>query len=261
VRDFAIVVPWHRAEQRDAFLQAWGVSQIPDWLILQQDENKEGCGVTKNKGIARANADIVVVLDDDCFPDRDAWFSDDSMPQTLMQLAEKHARALEPQEVLMFEKVTNPPSRGTPYHDLSICMPVAASMGFWSQIGDYCAVRQLAYDAAEMSYSRRPVYGRYFALCGMNIAFRPALWSPWCTFIDVLRFDDIWMGWLWQKEAYRRGCCFNLAGPMVRHSRQSNVWRNLIDEAAHLERSETLWRDIATAKTDDYVELRQLLPV
>jgi hypothetical protein len=94
----------------------------------------------------------------------------------------------------------------------------------------------------------------------MNVAFRPADWQPWCRFIDVARFDDIWMGWLWQREAYRRGCCFNLAGPVIRHSRQSNVWRNLRAEARYLEETETLWREIATHPSDDYDVLHDLLP-
>jgi hypothetical protein len=95
----------------------------------------------------------------------------------------------------------------------------------------------------------------------MNLAFRPKDWLPWCRFIDVARFDDIWMGWLWQREAYRRGYCFNLASPFVRHARQSNVWRNLVQEAVYLEQSETLWRNIALHQVGDYQSLRALLPV
>jgi hypothetical protein len=94
----------------------------------------------------------------------------------------------------------------------------------------------------------------------MNIAFKPLDWLPWCRFIDVPRFDDIWMGWLWQKEAYRRGFCFRLDGPMVHHSRQSNVFANLKVEAKHLERNETLWHDIATSPHTEYDDLCKLLP-
>ena len=134
-------------------------------------------------------------------------------------------------------------------------------MGFWLDVGDYCAVRQLAFNKTPMQYIRKRIYGNYFSLCGMNLAFRPNDWQPWCNFIDVPRFDDIWMGWLWQKEAYRRGYCFNLSGPMVRHSRQSNVWKNLLDESVHLEKSETLWSDILHSKDADYESLKGLLPI
>jgi hypothetical protein len=46
----------------------------------------------------------------------------------------------------------------------------------------------------------------------------------------------------------------------VRHSRQSNVWKNLRDEAVHLEANETLWREIARSRAEDYATLRKLLP-
>lgn len=261
-----VVVPWHRDEERVGFLRAWGIadSRIPPWLQMQHDAKLEGCGMTKNKGIANAimhGADIVVVLDGDCFPVGALGYEGEPQPQTLDELMAAHVKALEPQPVAMFETVTRPSSRGTPYSQRSLTMPVAASMGFWTEIGDYCAVRQLAHEATEMDFHRSTVFGRYFPLCGMNLAFRPADWRPWSDFIVVPRFDDIWMGWLFQREAYRRGFCFNLAGPLVRHSRQSNVWKNLRDEAVHLEASETLWQRIAMAKENDYASLRALLPV
>jgi len=254
--EFMVVVPWHRDEEVEAFREAWGIpDREPDWLIFQHDADLEGCGVTKNRGISRAlvrGAEVVVVLDGDCFPTEEA--------PTLEELGAKHCAALEPQAVQMFEAVTSPPSRGTPYTDLSMEMPVAASMGFWTEIGDYCAVRQLSHHAEPMHCHPQTVFGKYFPLCGMNLAFKPQEWSPWCQFINVSRFDDIWQGWLWQREAYRRKYCFNLAGPTVRHSRQSNVWKNLTDEARYLEQNETLWREIASHESDEYDILRRLLP-
>jgi len=253
---FTIVVPWVLERERDAFLSAWGIDAVPDWLVLQQDKDRSGCGVTKNAGIQKAveiGARVVVILDGDCYPQEPVL--------TLEELAYLHLQALEPQPVKRFHQVTTPSSRGTPYYDLDIIMPVAASMGFWTEIGDYCAVRQLAFRSQQMTFDRSPVYGQYFPLCGMNLAFKPQEWGPWCRFIDVSRYDDIWMGWLWQREAYRRGFCFNLNGPTIRHSRQSNVWKNLKDEQLHLEANETLWKRIATHPYDDYKSLRGLLPI
>ncbi len=252
-----IVVPWHRQEELMAFCTAWNIKSgcIPEWLIFQHDAQREGCGVTKNKGILKAmdfGADVIIVLDGDCYPSHEVG--------TLMDLIDAHIDALKPQRVQLYQAVTDPPSRGTPYFALTVEMPVAASMGFWLNVPDYCAVRQLAYNAKPMDFSRTTIFQRYFALCGMNIAFRPSEWLPWCQFIDVPRFDDIWMGWLWQKEAYRRGHCFNLNGPLITHARQSNVWSNLIDEAVHLKATETLWSTIALCKDESYESLRKLLP-
>ena len=255
---FAVVVPWVTSQEVGQFMDAWGCdwSDCDRYLVLQQDVHREGCGVTKNKGVAaamRMGADVVVVLDGDCYPDAGG-------AKTLTELAEQHIAALEPQPVELFTAVTSPPSRGTPYRSTKVLMPTAASMGFWTEIGDYCAVRQLAHDCAPMEFDRRPVAYRYFPLCGMNIAFRPLEWLPWCNFIDVPRFDDIWQGWLWQKEAYRRGYCFNLGGPVIRHARQSNVWKNLRDESVHLQANEELWARIATSGETEYDKLRKLLP-
>ena len=278
-----VVVAWWNEEQIERFLSAWGIELVDaypmaigdrleaigqrlDWLVLQRDVSREGCARTKNKGVQEAirrGADIVVVLDDDCFPDlpvRDIGPA--GMESQLQWFARLHQAQLVPQSIPLFAAVTEPPSRGTPYHQRHVVMPVAASMGFWTDIGDYDALGQLVHGATKpMTFHQEPVFGRYFPLCGMNLAFRPKDWLPWCEFIDVPRFDDIWMGWLWQREAYARGYCFNLNGPLVRHSRQSNVWANLRAEAVHLERNETLWRDIATYKETDYASLRKLLPV
>jgi hypothetical protein len=233
-----VVVPWHNPDQLALFLSAWGIDRDDERVIFQQDKIKEGCARTKNRGIARAveqGAEIIVVLDDDCFPEQQ---------QTLQDFILAHEQALQPQSVEMFEVVTSPPSRGTPYFNRAIEMPVAASMGFWTNIGDYDAPGQLVHGATKpMVFQRKTIHGRYFPLCGMNLAFRASEW-PWCQFIDVARFDDIWQGFLWQRKAFADGKCFNLAGPIVRHSRQSNIWQNLRDETQNLERNETIWQDI-----------------
>ena len=233
-----VVVPWHNQAQLDLFLEAWSIDYGDSRVLLQRDHSREGCAVTKNKGVKKAiseGAKVVIVLDDDCFP---------TERQTLGSFIEGHLEALEPQSVQMFETVTSPPSRGTPYFCRSIEMPVAASMGFWSGIGDYDAPGQLVHGAeTPMEFQQKAIFGRYFPLCGMNLAFRADEW-PWCQFVDVPRFDDIWQGFLWQRKAYASGQCFSLVGPVVRHSRQSNVWANLIDEAKNMQRNETIWRDV-----------------
>jgi len=249
-----VVVPWINVDQLGRWLTAWNITVVPSWLLTVQDEHCDGCARTKNRGVdiaVDAGAEVVVILDDDCFPTQ--W--------TLEQHARLHMECLAPQAVeSMFVAVTDPPSRGTPYFDRSVTMPVAASMGFWKGIGDYDAARQLAHREAPMVYDYQTIHGRYFPLCGMNVAFRPAEWDPWWRFVDVPRFDDIWSGWMWQREAYDRGCCFNLNGPEIRHVRQSNPWRNLQVEARHLEVNETLWKQIAVHPDPTYENLSRLLP-
>lgn len=233
-----VVVPWHNQAQLEQFLAEWQIEAGDPRLLLQQDTDKSGCARTKNRGIGAAiesGASTVIILDDDCFP---------AHGQSLADFIAAHEKALEPQPVEMFDVVTEPPSRGTPYFNRTIEMRVAASMGYWLEVGDYDAPGQLVHGAmTPMKFQRRTVHGRYFPLCGMNLAFRVGEW-PWFQFINVARFDDIWQGFLWQRKAYAEGQCFNLGGPLVRHSRQSNVWANLRDEAENLERNETIWKEI-----------------
>lgn len=262
----AVVVPWHIPEVRDQFRVAWGLgvnefNPTPDWLIMEHDANKEGCAVTKNRGVRRAmdaGYEVVCVLDSDCFPVTRMLAG----PETLEELMTAHLACLEPQEFPVFEVTTKPAARGVPYFNRTIKLPVAASVGWWEGMPDRDAARQLIEGAtAPMEYQRRIIYGRPTMLCGMCIAFRPAEWRPWCDFINVSRMDDVFQSWLWCKEAKRRNACFNLCGPTIRHARQSQVFRSLVDEAKWLEFNETAWSDIWMHPSDDYDTLRALIPV
>ncbi len=252
-----VVVAWHSRVQLEKFFQAWSVDETSDLFVFQHDANKEGCAATKNKGVAEAmrrGAEIVVILDDDCFPHDEARY--------IRPFVERHIECLSAQTGDLFLSVTDPPNRGTPYFNKSKpTQKIAASVGFWTGIGDLDAPSQLVRGATvPMTFHREIVRGQFFAMSGMNIAFRPKDWLPWCAFQPHERMDDIFMGWIFQRRAYELGYCFNLAGPLVRHSRQSNVWANLRAEAKYLEANETAWQRIAESPTSDYNELVKLLP-
>lgn len=256
-----VVVPWHLPEVLASFSAAWGFRAQPDWLILEQDVNHQGCAVTKNRGIKRAmdsGADVVVILDSDCYPSNHSAFD----PKTLEELIEAHLICLQPQEIPVFEVMTSPAARGVPYFNRTLKIPVAASIGWWSGMPDRDAARQLIEGVeAPMTYQRRVIYGRPAMVCGMNMALRAKDWWPWFQFINVNRMDDVFMSWLFCKEAARRHHCLNFCGPTIRHARQSNLWRSLIDEAKYLEINETLWSEIWLHPATDYATLRALIPV
>lgn len=251
-----VVVPWHNKKQFDRFLQEWGIKSTHPNLWAQQDQHKEGCAAAKNRGVEGAissGAETIVVLDDDCHPTD--WNA--SYANRFERFIDDHLAALQPVRVPLFKKVTKPSSRGTPYFEHSVEMPVAASMGFWNHVGDYDACGQLIHGSTHpMEFHKGAVYGQYFPLCGMNLAFRASEW-PWCKFINVERFDDIWQGFLWQRKAYADGKCFNLNGPTIKHSRQSNVWANLRAEAPNMETNERFWQVAATAPLSDYETFKQ----
>lgn len=249
---YCVVIPWHNPDQLGKFLTAWGLNidvswdlkVCPDWLILQQDKYAEGCAVTKNKGIKAAMErmpEVIIVLDDDCYsPVVTAGHAN----QELEIFAEAHLKALEPQPVQLYEQVTNPPSRGTPYFTRETAMPVAASMGFWTGSGDMDACSELLRerDWEEVHFNLKPMFWRFFPFSGMNCAFKTEFW-PFFEFVEnVGRFDDVFMGYKLQAEAYRRKHCIAMNGPMVRHERQSKIWTNLRVEAEFMEENETRWQ-------------------
>lgn len=253
-----VCTPWHNLAVRDAFLYAWNIKADDPRLLLREDTERIGCGAMKNKIIAEAverGAEVVIVLDSDCHP----------VGMSLGKFIDRHVQALEPVDIEDFlQPMTTPIARGIPYleESRSLKVSVAASLGFWQGMPDRDAARQLVEGVnAPMEFKRGIVYRQPTMLCGMNIAFRPKEWLPWCSFIDVSRLDDVFMSWLWSKEADRRGYCFNFQGPDVLHTRQSDVFNSLIDEAKHLKWNETGWRTIWEHPSNDYATLRALLPV
>lgn len=247
-----LIVAWHNIDQIKNFCEAWKIDfkNLPKFIILEQDKEKKGCALTKNAGIEKAiisGAENLVVLDDDCFP------SENEIYNSLEGFIHSHILLLDNLcECEMYETVTFPQSRGTPYFNKSIKLPVAGTMGFWENIGDYDAPSQLVHGATKkMNFVQKGIINKYFAYSGMNCSFK-AKWWPWFKFINCNRFDDIFMGYLFQKKAFSEGYCFNLNGPIVKHSRQSNIWVNLRDEALNLERNETIWSDIYNMKLEDY---------
>lgn len=236
-----VVVPWHSAKQKETFKFEWGINDN-DPVIFQEDKNGDGCAATKNAGIKKAfdsGAEMICVLDDDCFPEYGG--------NTIYEFIRGHAKALQPQKVQRVVASTIPNSRGTPYRNGHMEMPVAASMGFWTDYPDFDAITALYLgETAKVEFNRRVIFGPYFPFCGMNFAFHRD-WIDEAVLVNAPRWDDIWMGWVWEKIAYEKGFCFNLQGPTVRHSRQSNVWKNLWEEVKYVEQNETLWSRIASA--------------
>jgi hypothetical protein len=257
-----VVVAWHNERQIAEFLKRWKITMDDPRVVFSRDPGWKSCALTKNAGIERAlerKPEFIIVLDDDCMPEGIV-----TGPNPLGDFIMGHLIELtEEQDVEIFSTVTNPRSRGTPHLAENRClkMKVAASMGFWSSVGDYDAPSQLAYGATHpMQFERGLLFGSPFAMSGMNVAFRADLW-PYFKFINVSRYDDIWSGWILQKYAYSLGYCISTCGPTVEHSRQSNVWQNLLDEAKYAEANETLWRKIWQHPNCNYEELVGLLPV
>lgn len=130
---------------------------------------------------------------------------------------------------------------------------VVMSHGIWTHVPDLDAVTQLKrpdlIGGFLGPFYRGPVpRGVYMPICGMNVAFKMkalpyVYWSPMGPkAMGLGRWADIWMG-VTAKDYFDE---FNWAiftgGAPVRHTRASNVWKNLEAEVTVLEMHESFWK-------------------
>lgn len=123
------------------------------------------------------------------------------------------------------------------------------SHGVWENIPDLDAPTQLVVgDRPEVEFYRGPVpKGVYFPVCGMNIAFRRealplALWCPAKWLKAAERFDDIWMGVYLLRDLWSRGWALATGYASCIHTRLSNTYKNLEQEAVGIGVNELLWK-------------------
>jgi len=201
----------------------------------------------KNLGLAAVavtspDTDIVIVLDDDCYPSRTKKYYD---------AIAQHTEILGTNGPLQWTPSAYPHMRGFPYKVRGEA-PIMFSHGLWENNPDHDAVSSLMlYGKGQQVMDVIPSIipsGVYMPICGMNIAFNiDAL--PYVYFAPVAdvpgceRFDDIWMGiWLMRKFWEKRWLVANGLA-IIHHDRASNVWKNLRQEAVGLEINETYWRE------------------
>ena len=197
--------------------------------------------------------DLIVTLDDDCMPPANG-------PRGFLQA---HWRRLEQggSDDAWVSTTGGTIPRGVPYHERARRARCVVNHGLWTNVIDYDAVTQLgqARTPTACTFPDQTIpRGRYFPMCGMNLAWRPEL-TPAMYFLlmgrdfGVDRFGDIWCGLFVKRVCDHFGWAVNSGSPTVHHSRASNVFANLRKEAPGMERNETLWqlidRTVLTATT------------
>lgn len=211
----------------------------------------------------QAGVDMIVTLDDDCYPAGPGFLA--RHYQNLAQTAAEPAW-------VSTGRGTAP--RGMPYQAAERRAECVLSHGLWRQVPDFDAVTQLA--NARFGQPFEPVEqvipkGKFFPLCGMNVAFKPQL-APAMYFLlmgrdwPYDRFGDIWCGLFAKKICDHLGLAVRSGEPAVEHQRASNVWANLRKELPGYEINETLWQAVdALVLTEStvrgcYQELAENLP-
>ncbi len=208
------------------------------WIVPRRTDCVRSYGYFK---AWQLEPDMIVTLDDDCYP---------TTPGGRGFLA-KHWEKLQGSgdENAWQETGEGVVTRGVPYFAQRRKWPVALNHGMWNRVPDYDAPTQLLEARFPHTFTFRDQTipaGRYFPMCGMNVALRPEV-VPAFYFLLMGRdhafdrFGDIWAGVMVKKICDHLGFAVTSGDPAVDHQRASNVWANLRKEAPGLELNETLW--------------------
>lgn len=262
------VVPSNRPDSVQAWLDAWRGREIWDrlvivwdlpsnppmdvghhstkycWQALEHCEHGLGEPLFSRRDSAirsygffkacEAGADLVVTLDDDCYPG-----SDEPVFYEQAMRSSRWCSTLDGHHV-----------RGLPYRDTTIWSYV--HVGLWHGVPDldamHALVRPYSLGLDELpTRSRVMAPGTYYPMCGMNLAFRREalplmMFAPSGEGFAYRRFDDIWCGVIAQRVLSFMGFRMTYGPPHVRHARASDPYVNLVKEAPGVALNEKFWQ-------------------
>ena len=261
----ALVVPTIRENCINKFLKEWEVEKFDEIIIIEDNptksfnlgikhhyswkEIKEDLGdshwiISKRDSAIRCygyliayrlNADYIITLDDDCYPQD-------------LNFISTH-----------IEKLCNTPkwtesilglrTEGLPYKNLGKLENVVLNMGLWTNVPDLDGINQLVNpipDFYPQAHDRVMPKSQYFPMCGMNMAFIrqvvPMLYFPLMgEGQPYKRFDDIFAGIIFKKICDHLGYYITCGHPYVKHNKASDPFVNLIKEAPGILENETFW--------------------
>jgi hypothetical protein len=220
-------------------------------------------------------SDVVMELDDDCFPYGD------------YKLVEDHLESLHGAsgatvgstcgwyntlENLGIGKTLFP--RGHPYEKqarredydwTNVGDTCILNMGLWAGVPDLDALTHLHLGGLDgksrvsnSELKRAKVIldtGTYFAVCSMNTSFKreviPAFYQLHMNYMGVDRFEDIWSGIFLKKVADHLGERMCLGQPLVYHDkRPRDVFEDLKTELQGMRINEILWKVVAECELE-----------
>ncbi|MBP9814114.1 hypothetical protein KBC80_02870 [Candidatus Woesebacteria bacterium] len=220
--------------------------QENEWIFSRQNAGIRSYGFWKAHELG---ADVVITLDDDCFPVGEGFV--DQHVSNLLDKAPSHWFPTFPHPSYMF-------TRGFPYA-VRGTLPVLVSHGLWSNKMDMDAKTQLAIgDVNVLAYPPLRQFvpsGYYFPMSSMNLAFTrqaiPLMYFPlmgkdpngvsW----GYDRYDDIWAGIFVKKIVDHLGFAVVNGSPFVEHKKASDPEVNLVKEKEGMLENEKLWKEVS----------------
>lgn len=193
---------------------------------------------------------IFLTLDNDCYPEGvNYWLSG-------------HRQMLDSSVTLDWVNTMGEHhARGFPY-GIRGASQVMLNHGLWSNVPDLDGASMLLkpdlrLDPVPRGASMKIPRWSFFPMCGMNLAWRPAL-TPALYFglfgpdYGFDQYDDIWAGVLVKKVLDHLGYGVRSGYPSVEHRKQSNAFDNLVKQAPGLKFNELFWKIVADAELTTY---------
>lgn len=220
-----------------------------EWIFSRKNAGIRSYGFWK---AYQDGADVVVTLDDDCFPTGDL-------------LIVEHTANLSYKAPASWSSVYPDPNylytRGFPY-DVREKRKTVVSHGLWSGALDMDARTEVATGKLhEASYPpMRTVVapGMFFPMSSMNLAFArvitPAMLFPMMGYDPdgkpwgYDRYDDIWAGVFAKKICDHLGLAVVSGSPFVDHRKESDPAANLEKEKTGMAANELLWKIVDSVK-------------
>jgi len=201
----------------------------------------------------KAGADIILTLDDDCYP-----AEEDFLTKHLANLNRKMPAGWQP-------AYPNPRwmyTRGFPYRNRDK-YPVMVSHGLWSGALDLDAKTEIKLPKLLDEKGYPPIsqfvpFGVFYPMCSMNLAFRrevtPLMFFPMMGINSegvswgYDRYDDIWAGIFSKKIMDRLKMAVVNGSPFIYHKKASLTKHNHTKELKGMKVNETLWQTVDEVK-------------
>lgn len=232
---------------RGVYHYAWrDISQdfgADEWIFSRKNAGIRSYGFWKAYALG---ADIIVTLDDDCYPVGNTFIN--GHLANLSRRAPAGWTTTYPHPEFMF-------TRGIPY-GIRSQYPAVISHGLWTNKIDLDGKTEIRHPGIHLpayppiaQYIPKDVY---FPMCSMNLAFKrvvtPLMYFPLMGFDPegnrwgYDRFDDIWAGIFAKKITDYLNFAVVNGSPFVEHRKESNVRDNIIKEKSGMAVNENLWR-------------------
>lgn len=234
-----------------------------NWIISRHNAGIRSYGFWK---AYKEGADIIITLDDDCYPTGDK-FVEEHVSNLSFKSSDRWVNTY-PNPKWMY-------TRGIPYkvrNKIKVCV----SHGLWSGALDLDGIVESKLPKILNEGTYPPIrqivpFGYYYPMCSMNLAFTrnitPLMFFPmmgekpdgksW----PYNRYDDIWAGLFSKKIMDHLHLGVVSGSPFVEHRKASKPDENRIKELSGMNINEVLWKKVDAVKLtgrtpkDCYIEL------